>query len=94
MSSGHRRRPAGSLTASRLVAAIRPEQRRAQAQDYLDRARAQLAAGDFARSLSLVDAALSLDPTRTEAHDLRRHIDQAWAANELGRPARSRGAGA
>jgi tetratricopeptide (TPR) repeat protein/predicted Ser/Thr protein kinase len=80
-------------TMSRAAAAARPEQRRAQAQDYLDRARTQLAVGDFARSLSLVDAALALDPMRTEANELRRHIDQAWAANELGRPSRSRGAG-
>jgi Tfp pilus assembly protein PilF len=78
---------------SRAAAATRPEQRRAQAQNYLDRARTQLAVGDFARSLSLVDAALALDPQRAEANELRRHIDQAWAANELGRPTRSRGAG-
>jgi tetratricopeptide (TPR) repeat protein len=93
---GHRLHTAGggaTTTGSRTAAtAIKPEQRRAQAQDYLERARTHLAVGDFARSLSLVDAALALDPTRTEANDLRRHIDQAWAANELGRPARARGA--
>jgi tetratricopeptide (TPR) repeat protein/predicted Ser/Thr protein kinase len=96
--SGHRLHTAPSgatTTGSRTAAtAIKPEQRRAQAQDYLERARTHLAVGDFARSLSLVDAALALDPTRTEANDLRRHIDQAWAANELGRPNRARGANA
>ena len=75
------------------MANTRPEQRRAQAHDYLQRARALLEVGDFARSLSLVDTALTLDPSRAEANDLRRQIDQAWAANELGRPSRSRGAG-
>jgi tetratricopeptide (TPR) repeat protein/predicted Ser/Thr protein kinase len=75
------------------VANTRPEQRKAQAHDYLQRARALLEVGDFARSLSLVDTALALDPSRAEANDLRRQIDQAWAANELGRPSRSRGAG-
>jgi tetratricopeptide (TPR) repeat protein/predicted Ser/Thr protein kinase len=94
--SGQRPRPTTTgahAMMSRAAAATRPEQRRAQAQNYLDRARTQLAVGDFARSLSLVDAALALDPQRAEANELRRHIDQAWAANELGRPTRSRGAG-
>jgi hypothetical protein len=43
--------------------------------------------------LSLVDAALALEPARTDAHELRRHIDQAWADSELARPAQTRGAG-
>jgi len=95
--SGAVRRPAsvtGGYGAARAAAAaMSPEQRRAQALDYLERARRQLAVGEYARSLSLVDTALMVDPTLSESHELRRQIDRVWAESELAGPASTGGAG-
>jgi len=76
--------------------AVSPSRQRSQVpvDEYLARARRFLAANQFARSMSLVDTALALEPQRAEAHDLRRHIDEAWAADEIGRQGRSGQAGA
>ena len=60
------------------------ERRHAKAVEYLERARTLLSTGDFARSISLVDAALVIDPT-PDAQILRQQIDQAWADVEIGR---------